>query len=69
MTFPAVSPPPDAEKHALAIARALTIGLRAWKFYPPEHPALGLAIDRLVSATTEATIAGAGHARASPRRR
>ena len=58
MTYPAVSPPPDAEKHALAIARALTIGLRAWKFYPQEHPALGLAIDRLVSATIESTIQG-----------
>ncbi len=57
MTYPAVSPP-DANKHAVAIARALTIGLRAWKFYPPEHPALALAIDRLSSATADATADG-----------
>lgn len=57
MTFPAVRPP-DSTKHALAIARALTIGLRAWKFYPPDHPALGLALDRLVTASTDATEQG-----------
>lgn len=50
--------PPDATKHALAVARALTIGLRAWKFYPEEHPALGLAMDRLSSVTAEVTAQG-----------
>jgi hypothetical protein len=57
MTYPAVSQP-DATRHALAVARALTIGLRACKFYPPEHPALDLAVDRLVTATTDATAQG-----------
>jgi hypothetical protein len=57
MTYPAVRPP-DETRHTLAVARALTIGLRAWKFYPPEHPALALAIDRLSSVTTDATAQG-----------
>ncbi len=58
MSYPAVRPP-DAARHALAVARALTIGLRAWQFYPAEHPALGLAVDRLALATAEATTQGA----------
>lgn len=57
MTYPAVSPP-DATKHALAVARALTIGLRAWKFYPEEHPALAMAMDRLASITADITAQG-----------
>jgi HEAT repeat protein len=50
--------PPDATKHALAVARALTIGLRAWKFYPEEHPALDMAMDRLSHVTAEVTAQG-----------
>jgi hypothetical protein len=50
--------PPDATKNALAMARALTIGLRAWKFYPEEHPALGMAMDRLSTVTAEVTGQG-----------
>lgn len=50
--------PPDATRHALAVARALTIGLRAWKFYPEEHPALHLAMDRLTSITADVTAEG-----------
>ncbi|HXG89768.1 MAG TPA: HEAT repeat domain-containing protein [Vicinamibacterales bacterium] len=49
---------PDVTRNALAAARALTIGLRAWNLYPPEHPALALAVDRLVLVTTEATQHG-----------
>ncbi len=56
MSEPAIQPPQTT--NALATTRSLTIGVRAWKLYPPEHPALGLAIDRLVSRTTAVTIAG-----------
>jgi hypothetical protein len=33
MIYPAVRPP-DATNHVLAVARALTVGLRAWRFKP-----------------------------------
>src|SRR5687768_17856011 len=49
---------PETTRNAIAAARALTIGLRAWNLYPPEHPALGLAVDRLVAVTTEVTTQG-----------
>jgi HEAT repeat protein len=58
MTYPPAMRPPDATKNALAVARALTIGLRAWRFYPEEHPALGMAMDRLSSVTAEVTGQG-----------
>src|SRR5919106_6787795 len=58
MTYPPAMRPPDATKHAIAMARALTIGLRAWKFYPEEHPALGMAMDRLASVTADVTAQG-----------
>jgi HEAT repeat protein len=45
-------------KHAVNLARALTIGLRSWAFYPPEHPAVALAVDRLIAAAAEASAGG-----------
>ena len=32
--------------------------MRSWGFYPPEHPAVGLAVDRMIAACTEATAGG-----------
>ena len=55
MTHPPAVRLPDATRNALAVARALTIALRAWKFYPEEHPALGIAMDRLTSITADVT--------------
>jgi HEAT repeats len=49
---------PDVTRNAMAAARALTIGLRAWNLYPPEHPALGLAVERLMAVTFESTQQG-----------
>jgi HEAT repeat protein len=46
--------PADVTRHAVSLARAMTIALRSWGFYPPEHPAVALAVDRLTAATTEA---------------
>ncbi|MEO8679711.1 MAG: HEAT repeat domain-containing protein [Vicinamibacterales bacterium] len=48
----------DATKSAVSLARAITIGLRSWGFYPPEHPAVGLAVDRFVNTAAEATVGG-----------
>ena len=41
-SWPSARPSPaDVTKHAVSLARALTIALRSWGFYPPEHPAVG----------------------------
>ena len=32
----------EATRMAVALARAMTIGLRSWGFYPPEHPAIAI---------------------------
>ena len=48
----------DVSKHAVTLARALTLGLRSWAFYPPEHPAVGLAVDRLIAAASEGAAGG-----------
>jgi HEAT repeat protein len=51
--------PADVSRHAIALARAMTIALRAWGFYPPEHPAVGMAIDKLLAAAAAACSGGA----------
>ena len=48
----------DTIRSAVNLARALTIGLRSWSFYPPEHPAVGLAVEKLMAAGAEATVGG-----------
>jgi len=50
--------PADVSRNAVSLARAMTIGLRSWGFYPPEHPAVGLAVDRLIAAATDAASGG-----------
>lgn len=50
--------PADVTKNAVGLARAMTIALRAWGFYPPEHPAVALAVDRLVAAAADAASGG-----------
>ncbi len=48
----------DAARMAVGLARAITIGLRSWGFYPPEHPAVAMAVERLIAAATEASAGG-----------
>ncbi len=48
----------NTTRSALAFAKAMTIGLRSWGFYPPEHPAVGVAVDRLIATTTDACAGG-----------
>ena len=52
------APAADTAKSAVNLARAITIGLRSWSFYPPEHPAVGLAVDKFVAAAADATKGG-----------
>ena len=48
----------EASRLAVGLARAITIGLRSWGFYPPEHPAVAMAVERFVAAATEASAGG-----------
>ena len=48
----------EAIRLAIGIARALTLGMRSWSFYPPEHPAVAMAVERIIEAATDATNAG-----------
>ena len=51
--------PPDLTPAAVNLARAISLALRSWALYPPEHPAVTLAVDRLAMAITSATAHGA----------
>jgi hypothetical protein len=48
----------DVTKYAVGFARAMTVGLRSWGFYPPEHPAVAMAVERLIATTTDACAGG-----------
>jgi hypothetical protein len=48
----------DVTRSAVNLARAITLALRSWGFYPPEHPAVVAAVERLVVAGTEAAAGG-----------
>lgn len=48
----------DTTRLAVGFARAMTVGLRSWGFYPPEHPAVAMAVERLIAAGTDACIGG-----------
>ena len=48
----------EATRMAIGLARAITIGLRSWGFYPPEHPAIAVAVERFIAAATEASAGG-----------
>ncbi len=47
----------DSTRLAVGVARAMTVGLRSWGFYPPEHPAVSMAVERLMAAAAEAAVA------------
>ena len=59
--------PPDVTRNAVSLARALTIALRSWAFYPPEHPAVQLAVDRLLTTCTEVVRRGPLQLAVTPR--
>lgn len=66
MTQRAASPP-DQTRHVVALARAITTAVRNWGFYPPEHPAVGAAVERLLGAITDATGTGLVQVAVTPR--
>lgn len=57
----------DVTRLAVAFARAMTVGLRSWGFYPPEHPAVAMAVERLVTTATEASAGGMMQLAVTPR--
>lgn len=48
----------DTTRLAIGFARAMTVGLRSWGFYPPEHPAVAMAVERLIATATDASAGG-----------
>src|SRR3954470_22297949 len=57
----------DVTRLAVAFARAMTVGLRSWGFYPPEHPAVAMAVERLITTATEASTGGMMQLAVTPR--
>ena len=39
----------DLARQSIAVARALTAGVRVWALYPEEHPSVGVAVGRVVA--------------------
>jgi hypothetical protein len=44
---------PELSRSVSALARALVVAGRSWSLYPPEHPAVRTAVDRLASTLRE----------------
>jgi len=65
---PRAASPADTTRTAVALARAITIGLRSWGFYPADHSAVALAVERLVAAATEASVGGMVQLAVTPRK-
>ncbi|HYB93932.1 MAG TPA: hypothetical protein VEC39_03095, partial [Vicinamibacterales bacterium] len=57
----------DTTRLAVAFARAMTVGLRSWGFYPPEHPAVVMAVERLIATATDACAASMMQLAVTPR--
>jgi HEAT repeat protein len=57
----------DVTRLAVAFARAMTVGLRSWGFYPPEHPAVAMAVERLIATATDASAGGMLQLAVTPR--
>jgi HEAT repeat protein len=57
----------DTTRLAVAFARAMTVGLRSWGFYPPEHPAVAMAVERLMAAAADACLGGMMQLAVTPR--
>lgn len=51
----------------MTLARAITLAQRTWGFYPADHSAVALAVDRLVTAAAEAAAGGMMQLAVTPR--
>jgi hypothetical protein len=47
---------PELARGLLQLARALLVAARNWSLYPPEHPTVGLSVDRLCTAIAESSL-------------
>jgi HEAT repeat protein len=47
---------PELARGLLQLARALLVGARNWTLYPPEHPTVGLSVNRLCAAIRESSM-------------
>src|ERR1051326_3383867 len=45
---------PEVSRNVSGLARSLVAAARSWALYPPDHPAVGGALDRLRAAIAEA---------------
>ena len=66
MAQPAASPA-DVTRSAVNLARAITLAQRTWSFYPADHSAVALAVERLVTAAAEASVGGMMQLAVTPR--
>ena len=47
---------PELARGLLQLSRALLVAMRNWTLYPPEHPTVGISVNRLCAAIRESTL-------------
>ncbi|MDO8630359.1 MAG: hypothetical protein Q7R41_07685, partial [Phycisphaerales bacterium] len=47
---------PELARGLQQLARALLVGARNWTLYPPEHPTVGVSVNRLCTAIRESSL-------------
>ncbi len=47
---------PDLSRGLLHMARALLVAVRNWTLYPPEHPTVGVSVERLAAAIRDSSL-------------
>ena len=47
---------PDLSRGLLQMARALLVAVRNWTLYPPEHPTVGVSVERLAAAIRDSSL-------------
>ena len=52
---PAPALAPELIRQSISLARALAAGVRNWSLYPPEHPGVRAAVERLAEAVRQST--------------
>ena len=47
---------PELARGLLQLSRALLVAMRNWTLYPPEHPTVGISVNRLCAAIRESSL-------------
>jgi hypothetical protein len=47
---------PELARGLLQLSRALLVATRNWTLYPPEHPTVGISVNRLCTAIRESSL-------------